>query len=158
MRTARIFDVPKLYARLARGVMLIALASAAASSQAQVSLRTVVELAQSNSSNVKLAQADLLKAESGLAASCKDQPIDKAMLSPNGAIQRRPRRPRPACCNSLMQTSALPGCGGAAPSRRVLVESTSNSSSRRCKQDFCCAPSSAPRRSASSNSTPFSSR
>ena len=34
--------------------------------RAQVSLRTVVELAQSNSSSVKLAQSDLLKAESAL--------------------------------------------------------------------------------------------
>ncbi len=51
---------------MVRGAALIALAAAAASSQAQVSLRTVVELAQSNSSNVKLAQADLLKSESSL--------------------------------------------------------------------------------------------
>jgi outer membrane protein TolC len=50
---------------LARGAVLIALA-VAATAQAQVSLRTVVELAQSNSSSVKLAQADLLKANSAL--------------------------------------------------------------------------------------------
>lgn len=50
---------------MARGAVLIALA-VAATAQAQVSLRTVVELAQSNSSSVKLAQADLLKANSAL--------------------------------------------------------------------------------------------
>jgi outer membrane protein TolC len=66
MGTTRIFDAPTVHARLARGAMLIALAAAAATSQAQVSLRTVVELAQSNSSSVKLAHADLLKAESAL--------------------------------------------------------------------------------------------
>lgn len=58
---ARTFD-----ARLARGAVLIALATAAVSAQAQVSLRTVVELAQGKSSTVMLAQADLKKAEASL--------------------------------------------------------------------------------------------
>jgi outer membrane protein TolC len=49
---------------LARGAAMLALACAAVSAHGQVSLRTVVELAQKNSSQVKLAQADLLKAES----------------------------------------------------------------------------------------------
>lgn len=66
MRTARTYKAQTLHARLARGAALFALAAAAATAQAQVSLRTVVELAQSHSVNVKLAQADLLKAESGL--------------------------------------------------------------------------------------------
>ena len=52
--------------RLARSAVLLVLATVAATAQAQVSLQTVVELAQSNSSSVKLAQADLLKAESAL--------------------------------------------------------------------------------------------
>jgi outer membrane protein TolC len=64
MSTAFTFVAPPFRARLARVAALAALAAAAATSQAQVSLRTVVELAQSNSSNVKLAQADLLKAQS----------------------------------------------------------------------------------------------
>ena len=42
-----------------------------------------------------------LKAGSTRVASREVQPSDMARLSPNGAIQRRPRRPRPACCNSL---------------------------------------------------------
>ncbi len=50
-------------------VALAVLAAASVAARAQVSLRTVVELAQSNSSPVKLAQADLQKAESGLAES-----------------------------------------------------------------------------------------
>jgi outer membrane protein TolC len=69
MRTARTVNTRTPLARLARGAALIALASAAVAARAQVSLRTVVELAQSNSSSVKLAQADLMKAESALAQS-----------------------------------------------------------------------------------------
>ena len=65
MRTAGTFRARRWHAGLARGAVLIALA-VAATAQAQVSLRTVVELAQSNSSSVKLAQADLLKANSAL--------------------------------------------------------------------------------------------
>jgi len=52
-----------------RAAVLLALASTAVAAHAQVSLRTVVELAQSNSAPVRLAQADLLKAESSLAQS-----------------------------------------------------------------------------------------
>jgi outer membrane protein TolC len=66
MKTARSFQVQSFNARVARGAALLAFAAAAATAQAQVSLRTVVELAQSNSSNVKLAQADLLKANAAL--------------------------------------------------------------------------------------------
>ena len=66
MRTAHNLKAQTLHPRLARGAALIVLATIAATAQAQVSLQTVVELAQSNSSSVKLAQADLLKAESGL--------------------------------------------------------------------------------------------
>ncbi|MGP8254041.1 MAG: TolC family protein [Terracidiphilus sp.] len=69
MRTARTFEARTSHARLARGAALIALAAAVATAQAQVSLRTAVELAQSNSANVKLAQADLKKAESALSQS-----------------------------------------------------------------------------------------
>jgi outer membrane protein TolC len=69
MRTARTAKARTTLARLARGAALIALASAAVAARAQVSLRTVVELAQSNSSSVKLAQTDLMKAESVLAQS-----------------------------------------------------------------------------------------
>jgi outer membrane protein TolC len=58
---ARTFD-----ARLVRGAVLIALAAVAVTAHAQVSLRTVVELAQSKSSTVMLAQADLKKAEASL--------------------------------------------------------------------------------------------
>lgn len=56
-------------ARIVRCVAVAALAAAAAVSHAQVSLRTVVELAQSNSSSVKLAQADVQKANAALAQS-----------------------------------------------------------------------------------------
>ena len=66
MRTARIVEARSLHTRLARGTIFVALAAATVAAQAQVSLRTVVELAQSNSANVKLAQSDLLKAESAL--------------------------------------------------------------------------------------------
>ena len=66
MRTAHNLKAQTLHPRLARGAALIVLATIAATAQAQVSLQTVVELAQSNSSSVKLSQADLLKAESGL--------------------------------------------------------------------------------------------
>ncbi|MGB6828708.1 MAG: TolC family protein [Terracidiphilus sp.] len=66
MTMARTFEARSLHARLTRGTALIALAAATVMARAQVSLRTVVELAQSNSSSVKLAQSDLLKAESAL--------------------------------------------------------------------------------------------
>ncbi len=66
MTAARTFAARKFHARPARGAVLVALAAAAATAQAQVSLRTVVELAQSYSPNVKLAQADVQKAESEL--------------------------------------------------------------------------------------------
>jgi outer membrane protein TolC len=66
MRPARIFEARTSHARPARAAALFALAAVAATAQGQVSLRTVVELAQNNSSNVKLAQADLLKADAAL--------------------------------------------------------------------------------------------
>jgi outer membrane protein TolC len=66
MKTAHIFEARSFNARVARGAALFALAAATVAAQAQVSLRTVVELAQSNSSNVKLAHADLLKANAAL--------------------------------------------------------------------------------------------
>lgn len=69
MRTARTYEARTWHAWLARGAALIALAAAVATAQAQVSLRTVVELAQSKSSSVKMARADLLKAESAMAQS-----------------------------------------------------------------------------------------
>jgi len=47
--------------------MLVAAALAAAPALAQVSLATVVDLAQHNSSAVKLAEADLQKAQAALA-------------------------------------------------------------------------------------------
>src|SRR3984957_7000082 len=64
------------------------------------------------------------------------QPSDMAMPPPKGATQRRPRRPRPACCSSAMQTSAVLGGGGALPRRRGLVDPTSNSKSRVCRYGF----------------------
>ncbi len=50
--------------RLLAGLAVVGAAAAAA--QAQVSLKTVVELAESNSSSVKLAQSDVLKAKGAL--------------------------------------------------------------------------------------------
>jgi outer membrane protein TolC len=49
-----------------RAVIALALAAAPSLLSAQVSLRTVVELAQQNSSSVKLAQADVQKAQASL--------------------------------------------------------------------------------------------
>jgi outer membrane protein TolC len=69
MRTVRTVRARTPHARLARGAALFALGAAAVAARAQVSLRTVVEMAQSNSSQVKLAQADLQRAESALAQS-----------------------------------------------------------------------------------------
>jgi outer membrane protein TolC len=66
MRAERELKSRYRHPQLARGAAMLALAAAAVSAPAQVSLRTVVELAQSKSSNVKLAQSDLLKAESAL--------------------------------------------------------------------------------------------
>jgi outer membrane protein TolC len=58
-----------LSTRAARLIALWALALAPMAAQAQVSLRTVVELAQQNSSAVKLANADVAKARATLAES-----------------------------------------------------------------------------------------
>lgn len=55
--------------RAARFIVFGALALAPIAAQAQVSLRTVVELAQQNSSTVKLADADVAKARATLAES-----------------------------------------------------------------------------------------
>jgi outer membrane protein TolC len=52
---------------MAQAVAALTLASASTITQAQVSLTTVVELAQQNSTAVKLANADLLKAQAALA-------------------------------------------------------------------------------------------
>jgi outer membrane protein TolC len=59
------YPAPK--SRPLRLLLLSAILLAAVSAHAQVSLSTVVDLAQRNSSAVKLAQADLLKAQSSLA-------------------------------------------------------------------------------------------
>ena len=67
MRAERERKSRNRHPQLARGAAMLALAAAAVSAPAQVSLRTVVELAQSNSVQVKLAQADVKKAESELA-------------------------------------------------------------------------------------------
>ena len=58
----------------------IALAAAPALVRGQVSLTTVVDLAQRNSSEVKLAEADVLKAEAALSES-KDVIIPSVLLS-----------------------------------------------------------------------------
>ena len=99
-----------------------------------------------------------LRRGSGLALSARPQPTDRAMQSPNGASQRRPRRPRPACCSSLKQASTQPAGGGGSSSRRVLVESVSNSTSRLCSSRRVSAPSAARIRRASSHSTGFANR
>jgi outer membrane protein TolC len=69
MRSARKSKWQKPGAPLARVAVIFALPVSAITAHAQVSLRTVVELAQSNSSQVKLAIADVRKAESELAQS-----------------------------------------------------------------------------------------
>ncbi len=55
--------------RLVRLAVCIGLVAGAAAAQAQVSLRTVVDLAQRNSSAVKIAQADVARADAVLAES-----------------------------------------------------------------------------------------
>ena len=67
MRKARLRFGLKSFVRAARTVAALALASGAVFVRAQVSLTTVVELAQQNSSTVKLANADLEKARAALA-------------------------------------------------------------------------------------------
>jgi outer membrane protein TolC len=66
MTSACIFQARRFSTLVARGAALFALAAVAATAQAQVSLRTVVELAQGNSANVNLAQADMQKANAAL--------------------------------------------------------------------------------------------
>jgi len=56
----------KPHTSLSRLLAVLAVGAAAAAAQAQVSLKTVVELAQSSSSSVKLAQTDVLKARGAL--------------------------------------------------------------------------------------------
>ena len=67
MRTARNSKRQIPGAQLARVTVIFALPVFAIVAHSQVSLRTVVELAQSNSSQIKLALADVRKAESELA-------------------------------------------------------------------------------------------
>ena len=84
-----------------------------------------------------------LKVESTRAASLNVQPSDRARLAPKGDIQRRPCRPRPAVCSSASAASAKPKGGPGRPSSRVLVESTSNSTSNRCNRSVASARSAA---------------
>ena len=67
MRKARLKLRQKSLVYMAQAVAAMTLASAPTITQAQVSLTTVVELSQQNSTAVKLANADLLKAQAALA-------------------------------------------------------------------------------------------
>jgi len=67
MRKARLKIGQKSLVCMAKAAVAVTLACAAAMTQAQVSLTTVVELAQQNSTSVKLANTDVLKAQAALA-------------------------------------------------------------------------------------------
>lgn len=67
MRKARLKLRQKSLVCMAQALAALTLASAPTIAKAQVSLTTVVELAQQNSTAVKLANADLLKAQAALA-------------------------------------------------------------------------------------------
>jgi len=76
----------------------MALAAAPALLPAQVSLTTVVDLAQRNSSPVRLAQADLMKAQAVLSKT-KDVLMPSAMLGSGLPANKLPWKLRPRISN-----------------------------------------------------------
>jgi outer membrane protein TolC len=89
--------------QLLRALILLVCALVPAALQAQVSLATVVDLAQRNSSAVKLAEADVLKAQASLAQT-QDAYIPNLQIGSNGGYSHGFPTGQPSVGNASMQS------------------------------------------------------